>query len=90
LHHRSDDDTNRRAAAGRARELRLDADPRAADDSVARRSSVTRRARLIGMAKPRPIEPPLGEKIELLTPITSPAAFTRGPPEFPGLMAASV
>jgi len=32
----------------------------------------------------------LGEKIELLTPITSPAALTKGPPEFPGLIDASV
>src|SRR5688572_8591725 len=56
----------------------------------ARRSSATRRARFIGMAKPIPTEPPLGEKIELLTPITSPDAFTSGPPEFPGLIDASV
>src|SRR3954468_21435870 len=56
----------------------------------ARRSSVTRFARLIGMANPSPIDPPLGEKIELFTPITSPAAFTSGPPELPGLIDASV
>src|SRR6266550_9348176 len=56
----------------------------------ARRSSVTRLALLIGIAKPIPTEPPLGEKMELLTPITSPAALTRGPPEFPGLIEASV
>ena len=36
------------------------------------------------------MEPPLGEKMELFTPITSPAALTSGPPEFPGLIAASV
>src|SRR6266540_6908297 len=54
------------------------------------RWSVTRRARLIGIAKPSPIEPPLGEKIELFTPITWPRALTRGPPEFPGLIDASV
>jgi hypothetical protein len=28
--------------------------------------------------------------MELLTPITSPIAFTSGPPELPGLIAASV
>ena len=30
------------------------------------------------------------EKMNAFTPITSPAAFTSGPPEFPGLIAASV
>src|SRR6058998_1488148 len=56
----------------------------------ARRSSATRRARFIGIAKPIPMEPPLGEKIELFTPITAPVASTSGPPEFPGLIDASV
>ena len=51
---------------------------------------------LIGMAKPRPMEPPsplselLLERIEELMPTTSPAMSTSGPPELPGLMAASV
>jgi hypothetical protein len=30
------------------------------------------------------------EKMEAFIPTTSPSAFTRGPPEFPGLIAASV
>ena len=44
----------------------------------------------MGMANPRPSLPPLREKMEVLTPMTSPRAFTSGPPEFPGLMEASV
>ena len=35
-------------------------------------------------------EPPLFEKMEELTPTTSPSALTSGPPELPGLLAASV
>ena len=53
-------------------------------------SSATRTARSIGMAKPSPTEPPLLLKIEELTPTTSPSALVSGPPELPGLMAASV
>src|SRR5439155_258283 len=45
---------------------------------------------LIGMAKPTPTLPSTGLSIELLMPITSPCTFTSGPPELPGLMAASV
>ena len=44
----------------------------------------------MGMAKPSPSLPPLREKIEELIPMTCPRAFTSGPPEFPGLMEASV
>lgn len=50
----------------------------------------------MGIAKPKPIEPdcPLKEEpsdaIAEFTPMTAPVASTRGPPEFPGLMAASV
>ncbi len=44
----------------------------------------------MAMAKPTPSFPPLWEKIASLMPITWPWPFTRGPPEFPGLMAASV
>ena len=51
---------------------------------------MTRMARSMGMAKPSPMEPPLLEKIEALTPITWPSALASGPPELPGLMAASV
>jgi hypothetical protein len=40
-----------------------------------------------GIAKPMP-EPPA--TIAVLIPITSPCMFTSGPPELPGLMAASV
>src|SRR5690606_8131136 len=54
------------------------------------RSAATRRARSIGIAKPRPTLPPLPEMIELFTPITSPSALSRGPPELPGLIDASV
>lgn len=44
-------------------------------------------AAAIGIAKPR--LSPSAEVAELI-PMTSPAAFTRGPPELPALMAASV
>ena len=63
---------------------------------VAMISSTMRFAVLLGIAKPRPIEPavPLAstpnEAMAELTPTTSAAALTRGPPELPGLMAASV
>jgi len=53
-------------------------------------SRAMRTARSMGMANPMPTDPPLWEKIELLTPTTSPTAFTSGPPLLPGLMAASV
>ena len=51
-----------------------------------------------GMAKPMPIEPLESEPEELedavaieeLMPMTSPAALKVGPPELPGLMAASI
>ena len=42
------------------------------------------------MAKPTPSLPPDCETIDVLTPITSPLALNSGPPELPGLMAASV
>ncbi len=43
-----------------------------------------------GMAKPTPVEVPVRDKIEVLRPIRSPSMSTRGPPELPGLIAASV
>ena len=43
-----------------------------------------------GTAKPMPIEPPEGEMIAVLMPITSPSMLNSGPPELPLLMAASV
>ncbi len=43
-----------------------------------------------GVAKPMPIEPPEGERIAVLMPITSPSMSNSGPPELPLLMAASV
>ena len=42
------------------------------------------------MLKPTPSLPPPLEAIELLIPMTSPFMLTSGPPEFPGLIAASV
>ena len=53
-------------------------------------SFMIQRARLIGMLKPTPSLPPPLEAIELLMPMTSPFKFTSGPPELPGLIAASV
>ena len=52
--------------------------------------SITATAVLDGTAKPMPIEPPEGEMIAVLTPITSPSRLNSGPPELPRLMAASV
>ena len=43
-----------------------------------------------GIAKPIPKEPPDCEKIAVFTPIKFPATSISAPPEFPGLIAASV
>ena len=43
-----------------------------------------------GIAKPMPAEAPEPEMIALLTPISLPALSSNGPPELPGLIAASV
>ncbi len=53
-------------------------------------SFMIHRARLIGMLNPTPSLPPPLDAIELLIPITSPFMLTSGPPELPGLIAASV
>ena len=59
-------------------------------------SSAMREAVSIGMANPTPMDPdsppraPSRVAMALLTPITSPSAFRSGPPELPGLIAASV
>ena len=41
------------------------------------------------MAKPMPTEPPDGETMAVLTPITWPSMLKIGPPELPGLIGAS-
>ena len=43
-----------------------------------------------GMSKPMPTEPPEGEKIAVLTPITLPSMSNVGPPELPRLIGASI
>ena len=43
-----------------------------------------------GTAKPMPIEPPVGDMMAVLMPITSPPRLNSGPPELPRLMEASV
>ena len=43
-----------------------------------------------GVAKPMPIEPPEGERMAVLMPITSPCKLNNGPPELPLLIDASV
>ncbi len=43
-----------------------------------------------GIAKPTPDAPPEAERIAVFTPIRSPFMSTSGPPELPGLIAASV
>ena len=55
-----------------------------------RMSSTTRRTAFDGMAKPMPWLPPDCEKMKLLMPTISPRMLTRGPPELPGLIGASV
>ncbi len=52
--------------------------------------SMTRAAMDDGMAKPTPTLPPVGEKMAVFTPITSPLMLNIGPPELPRLMDASV
>ena len=54
--------------------------------------SATLLAVLIGTAKPIPTEPLLPEPVAIceLMPITRPSASISGPPELPGLIAASV
>ena len=57
-------------------------------------SSAMRLAEFTGIANPSPMLPPspplISVAIAELTPITRPAASSSGPPELPGLMAASV
>ena len=64
---------------------------------VRRICAVVTRTCSIGIAKPTPMLPPWSEAtcepseaMAELTPTTSPWRFTNGPPELPGLMAASV
>ena len=54
------------------------------------RLSMTCAAMLTGMAKPMPMLPPVRVAMAVFMPTTSPRRFTSGPPELPGLMAASV
>ena len=42
------------------------------------------------MAKPIPENSPVADLMAEFTPITSPRRFNKGPPEFPGFIAASV
>jgi hypothetical protein len=44
----------------------------------------------IGIAKPTPADVPVAVKIAVLTPMTAPRESSSGPPELPGLIAASV
>ena len=44
----------------------------------------------MGMAKDRPMKPPVRLNICEFTPTTSPSRLNSGPPELPGLMATSV
>ena len=58
-------------------------------------SLVTRLTRFDGMAKPMPMDPAVPEDVVVdamdeLMPITWPAALKVGPPELPGLTAASI
>ena len=60
---------------------------------VATNCAITVRARLVGIAKLRPMLPamlPRGLKLAVLMPISSPLRLTSAPPELPGLIEASV
>ncbi len=63
---------------------------------VAMSWSAVRRAWSLGMAKPRPMLPPVVPPVPgtramaELTPMTLPLRSSSGPPELPGLIAASV
>ena len=59
-------------------------------DTLLTIDSMTCLAKFTGMAKPIPIDPPLLEKIAVLIPIRLPRVSINAPPEFPGLIAASV
>ena len=61
-------------------------DHRKPDDALERAASAV----FDGTEKPIPIDPPEGEMIAVLMPITSPSRLNSGPPELPRLMAASV
>jgi hypothetical protein len=50
----------------------------------------TRLIRSTGIAKPMPADDPEPEMIAVLTPISRPELSISGPPELPGLIAASV
>lgn len=52
--------------------------------------ATTRSTTAEDIAKPMPIEPPLGDRIAVFTPMTSPFMLNSGPPELPRLIAASV
>ena len=54
------------------------------------RWGITFLSRFTGTAKPTPMLVPVVLLMAVLTPMTSPCASNSGPPEFPGLMAASV
>src|SRR5882762_24581 len=69
--------------------IRTPSQPRRSSPNC-RNESTTPATVLEGTAKPMPIEPPDGEMISVLTPITSPSRLNSGPPELPRLMAASV
>ena len=69
--------------------MRTPSQPRRSSPNC-RNESTTPATVFDGTAKPMPIEPPEGEMISVLTPITSPARLNSGPPELPRLMAASV
>jgi len=53
-------------------------------------SGTMRFAMFTGTAKPTPAEAPDGERICELIPIMRPCESSKGPPEFPGLIDASV
>ena len=54
------------------------------------RRVITSRALCEGIAKPTPLDASVGDTIAVLIPTTLPFASTKGPPELPWLIAASV
>ena len=72
------------------RRRHFDAERRTNEAPSRMRRGTTRLTSSTGIAKPMPALAPLGLKIAVFTPIRRPAESNKGPPELPGLIAASV
>ena len=75
---------------GRVAALRRAPNQKRPTDSPLSTSAKAWLTRLMGMAKPMPWAPICGRNVATLMPMRSPRKLMSGPPELPGLMAASV